>query len=253
MNILKDKIVLVTGGASGIGFEIANLFCEQGAFVYIGDINLEAAEAAAHIINSAGDCSAKAVQVDISNEEDVKKACSVICEEKQRIDILVNNASIHRAYPIVDFPVDIWEEVFRINMTGTFICSKTVARIMQEQRSGVIITISACSSRKADAQHAAYSSAKAAQVEFNRVLALELGPYGIRSNCILPGATETEMLKGVFRDVPGLKESIVEKTILGKLATPRDQANAALFLASDLASHITGEYLVVAGGEFLNP
>jgi NAD(P)-dependent dehydrogenase (short-subunit alcohol dehydrogenase family) len=173
--------------------------------------------------------------------------------KKGRMDILVNNASIHRAYKIIDFPLREWERVFSVNMTGVFICAKQAARIMINQRSGVMICISACSARKADDMHAAYSSSKAAQIEFNRVLALELGSYGIRTNCILPGATETDMLKDVFASVPGLRESIISKTTLGKLAVPRDQANAALFLASDLASHITGEYIIVSGGEFYNP
>jgi NAD(P)-dependent dehydrogenase (short-subunit alcohol dehydrogenase family) len=101
-------------------------------------------------------------------------------------------------------------------------------------------------------KHAAYSSSKAAILEFARVLALEVGGHGIRVNSLLPGATETEMLKEVFDKVEGIREDIIGKTVLGKLGQPTDQANAAVFLCSDMASHITGEYLVVSGGEFLN-
>jgi NAD(P)-dependent dehydrogenase (short-subunit alcohol dehydrogenase family) len=117
---------------------------------------------------------------------------------------------------------------------------------------GCIINIASCSARKADPKHAAYSSSKAAVIEFTRILALELGEHGIRANAILPGATETRMLQGVFEQVPGIRQELLARTALGRLAQPRDQANAAVFLASDLAGHITGEYLVVSGGEFMN-
>jgi NAD(P)-dependent dehydrogenase (short-subunit alcohol dehydrogenase family) len=118
---------------------------------------------------------------------------------------------------------------------------------------GSILNIASASSRKADAKHAAYSASKAAIVEFARVLALEVGKYGIRVNSILPGATETEMLTNVFKEVEGLREDIIGKTLLRKLGKPEDNANAAVFLCSEMASHITGEYLIVSGGEFLNP
>lgn len=251
--MLNGKVALVTGGATGIGLEIARVFSENGAYVYIADMNYEEAEQAASLINDSGQEVTKPVLLDVCDESCIKSVVAQIAEEKGKLDILVNNAGIHKAHKIVDYPLSDWEQVFKVNMTGTFICSREAAKIMIQRKSGVILTVSACSAKKADNMHAAYSSSKAAQIEFNRILALELGPYGIRCNCILPGATETVMLKKVFENVPGLRESIVEKTILGKLGAPRDQANAALFLASDLASHITGEYLVVSGGEFLNP
>ena len=138
-------------------------------------------------------------------------------------------------------------------MEGTFLCSQAAARQMIEQGDGgCIINIASASARKADRKHAAYSASKGAIITFMRILALELGEYGIRANAILPGATETEMLQGVFEQVPGIREELIAKTVLGKLGTPRDQANAAVFLASDMGSHITGEYLIVSGGEFMN-
>ena len=251
--LLKDRIALVTGAAGGIGLETARVFAQNGAYVYAAYINGAAVLHAADIINSECPGRAAAIGMDVSDEKSVGEAFSRVVNERGRLDILVNNASIHRAYRIVDFPLDEWEKVFRINMTGTFLCAREAARIMVPQRSGVILCVSACSARKADDMHAAYSSSKAAQIEFSRMLALELGAYGIRADCVLPGATETGMLKGVFENVPGLRESIIAKTTLGKLGTPRDQANALLFLASDMASHITGEYLIVSGGEFYNP
>ncbi|MEZ4518750.1 MAG: SDR family oxidoreductase [Chloroflexota bacterium] len=114
------------------------------------------------------------------------------------------------------------------------------------------MNIASASARKADPKHAAYSSSKAAIIAFTRILALEVGQYGIRVNALLPGATVTPMLENVFATVPGIREDLIAKTTLGKLGRPEDQANAAVFLASDLAGHVTGEYIVVSGGEFMN-
>ena len=124
--------------------------------------------------------------------------------------------------------------------------------MIRQGKGGAIISIASCSANKADRKHAAYSATKSAVITFSRVLALECGQYGIRANCILPGATDSEMLRGVFENVPGIREELLSRTALGKFATPRDQANAAVFLASDMASHITGEYLIVSGGDFMN-
>ena len=137
-------------------------------------------------------------------------------------------------------------------MRGTFLCSQVVARQMIRQRGGCILDISSASGKKADRQGSAYCASKSAVIGFTRVLALELGPYAIRANAILPGATDTEMVRELFAQLPGVREELLAKTPLGKMATPRDQANAAVFLASNLASHITGEQLVVSGGEFMD-
>jgi len=169
-----------------------------------------------------------------------------------RLDILVNNAGVHRGHLIVDFPVEDWDAVFAVNMRGTFLCSQAAARQMIEQgEGGCIINMSSASGKKPDPQGAAYCASKSAVIGFTRVLALELGEYGIRANAVLPGATDTKMLHDVTDRVPGLMDELVARTALDKIATPRDQANAFLFLASDLAAHITGEQLVVAGGEFM--
>jgi NAD(P)-dependent dehydrogenase (short-subunit alcohol dehydrogenase family) len=169
-----------------------------------------------------------------------------------RIDILVNNAGVLRPYPIVDFPLEEWERIFAVNVRGTFLCSQAVARQMIAQgEGGCIINIASASAAKADRESSAYCASKSAVVGLTRVLALELGSHGIRANAILPGATDTQMLRDLFDQVPGVREELLAKTPLGKMATPRDQAKAALFLASGLASHVTGEQLVVSGGEFM--
>lgn len=253
MKLLRNKVALVTGAAKGIGRTIAEAFAENGANVVAADIIDEGAKEIAGRINSKGAPKAIAVTLDVSNPQEVESAFEQTIREFGKIDILVNNAAILKAHLIIDFPLKDWQDVFRVNMEGTFLCSRAASRIMIKQRKGgCIINIAAASARKADRKHAAYSSSKAAIICFTRILALELGEYGIRANAILPGATFTEMLREVFDKVPGIREELIAKTALGKLGEPQDQANAALFLASDLASHITGEYLIVSGGEFMN-
>jgi NAD(P)-dependent dehydrogenase (short-subunit alcohol dehydrogenase family) len=201
---------------------------------------------------NAGGGHAIALQLDVADPGSVQRAIDSTVAQFGRLDILVNNAGIHRGHLIVDFPVEDWEAVFAVNMRGTFLCSQAAARQMMAQGDGgCIINMSSASGKKPDPQGAAYCASKSAVIGFTRVLALELGEYGIRANAVLPGATDTKMLRDVTDRVPGLMDELVARTALDKIATPRDQANAFLFLASDLASHITGEQLVVAGGEFM--
>ena len=204
-------------------------------------------------INASGNSKAIAIHLDVTNPESVQKAVDDLVSEFGRIDVLVNNAGVHRPHYIVDFPLNDWELVYSVNVRGTFLCTQAAARQMIKQgQGGCIINMSSASGKKPDPQGAAYCSSKSAIIGLTRVAALEFGKYRIRVNAILPGATDTEMLRGLIRDVPGLIEELVAKTPLGKMADPRDQANAAVFLASDLASHITGDGMVVSGGEFMD-
>lgn len=252
MKLLDGKVALITGAAQGIGAAIATVFAEQGAAVGVGDINqTQAADLAEKLTSEGGQ--ATVIKLDVSDPLSVQAAIETLVAAYGRLDVLVNNAGILRAHYIVDFPLADWQAIFRVNMEGTFLCSQAAARQMLAQgEGGSIINVASASARKADSKHAAYSASKAAMITFTRILALELGEHGIRANALLPGATETPMLQHVFDSVPGIREDLIGKTVLKKLGSPRDQANAALFLASDLASHVTGEYLVVSGGEFMN-
>jgi NAD(P)-dependent dehydrogenase (short-subunit alcohol dehydrogenase family) len=226
--------------------------------VVLGDILADQVQAVAATINAAGGphtaCrSAIALHLDVTDPQSVKQAVDTTVAEFGRIDILVNNAGILRPHRIVDFPLDDWKIIFEVNVHGTFLCSQAAARQMIKQGDGgCIINMSSASGKKADREESAYCASKSAIIGLTRCLALELGRYKIRANAVLPGATDTEMLRGLIDQVPGVKEELLAKTPLGKMARPRDQANAALFLASDLASHITGEQLVVSGGEFMD-
>lgn len=253
MKLLEGKVALVTGAARGIGKAIAEVFVEHGARVAIADKMFEECKQVAQEINNLSTDSATALNLDVTDPDSVQKAIDATVAAFGELNILVNNAGIHRPHFIVDFPLDDWDLVFDINVRGTFLCTQAAARQMIRQgRGGCIINMSSASGKKPDPQAAAYCSSKSAIIGFTRVTALELGKHKIRANAILPGATDTEMLRGLIRDVPGLIEELVAKTPLGKMAEPRDQANAAVFLASELAGHITGDAIVVSGGEFMD-
>ncbi|MEK7751214.1 MAG: SDR family NAD(P)-dependent oxidoreductase [Acidobacteriota bacterium] len=247
MRLLEGKVALVTGAARGIGSAISEAYAEHGARVVCGDVLLDKVRAVACGIQGA------AVLLDVGEPESVRQAVETTVSTFGRLDILVNNAGVLRPHLIVDFPLQDWELVFRVNVRGTFLCSQAAARQMIRQGTGgAIINMASASGKKADREESAYCASKSAIIGFTRVLALELGRYGIRANAILPGATDTEMLRDLFEKVPGVRDELLAKTPLGRIATPRDQANAAVFLASDLAGHITGEQLVVSGGEFMD-
>ncbi len=253
IELLQGKVAIVTGAAQGIGRGIAEVFAEHGAHVVIADMNETKAQEIVQAIADHGFPEAMAVKVDITQPDEVQALVEKTVETFGSIDVLVNDAAVMRNHYIVDFPLEDWQLVFKVNMEGTFLCSQAVVRQMIRQgKGGSVIHISSCAANKADRKHAAYSATKSAVITFSRILALECGQYNIRSNCILPGATDSEMLRGVFANVPGIREELLAKTTLGKFATPRDQANAAVFLASELATHVTGEYLIVSGGEFMN-
>ena len=253
MKLLEGKVALVTGAGRGIGKAMAQVFVNQGSKVVVGDIKEEWIRETADQINAKSPGSAAAVLLDVSSPESVEMAIKTVVGKFGKLDILINNAGIHRSHPFIEFPLADFELVYDVNVRGNFLCSQAAARQMISQgQGGCIISMSSASGKKADPGGTAYNSSKSAVIGLTRVMALELGKYGIRVNCILPGATDTEMLRGVLEAEPGLKKILEERTPLGKMALPEDQANAAVFLASDLASHITGEQLVVSGGEFMD-
>lgn len=254
MKLAEDKVVIVTGAARGIGKGIAEVFGEHGAYVVVADVKDDDAKQVVESIQASGGKVGLSVHLDVTDPQNVQQIVDETVKKFGRIDVLVNNAGIIHNHYIIDFPLEDWQAIFKVNVEGTFLCTKAVAKQMIKQgKGGAIVNISSCAANKADRKHSAYSATKAAVINFTRITALELGKHGIRANAILPGATgPTDMLQNVFDQVPGIEKELIDKTTLGKLATPHDQGNAALFLASDLASHITGEYLIVSGGEFMN-
>jgi len=252
VRLLEDKIAIVTGAAQGIGQAVAETLAEHGAHVVVADIQLENAQAVAEGITANTGRPAIAVWVDVTDKASVEAMVQTTIVKFGRVDILVNNAGILKPHLIVDFPEEDWDAIFAVNVKGTFLCSQAVSKQMIRQGGGgAIINISSASGKKADREESAYCASKSAVIGFTRCLALELGPYGIRANGICPGATDTLMLQELCATVPGLFEKLKGKTVLGKIAAPKDQANVVVFLASDLAGHITGESIIVSGGELM--
>jgi len=173
----------------------------------------------------------------VTKKKDVDAVVSSAIALFGRIDILMNNAGILIHSPVLEMKEEDWDRIFAVNVKGSFLFAQAVGRQMVKQKGGRIINMSSCSAKKATPNEAAYCATKAAILGLNRVLALELGPHGINVNAICPGAIEQEW---------------IEKTALKRLGSPEDQARVAVFLASELSAHVTGEALVVSAGEMMS-
>lgn len=249
--LLEHQTAIVTGAARGIGFAIARAYAREGASVVIGDIHKEEALAAAARIREETGAAAEAEELDISREASVKKFVAFVHGLYGRIDILVNNAGICPHREILDMETELWDRVFAVNVRGTFLMTREAGAYMAEAGRGKIINISSCSGKKPTPEEAAYCASKSAVIGLTRVTALELGPRGITCNAICPGATDSPMLRSTILTSPEIEREWIEKTALKRLGTPEDQAKVAVFLASSLSDHMTGESLVVSAGEVM--
>jgi NAD(P)-dependent dehydrogenase (short-subunit alcohol dehydrogenase family) len=249
MELLKDNVAVVTGASKGIGYAIARLFSENAACVYLLDIDETKAEEAAWEIHAATGFVTIALHVDVTRSMEVENAVHSIMARSGRVDVLVNNAGILKRALILDMEEKDWDQVFDVNVKGAFLCTKAVGKVMKEQRRGSIINISSCAGKTPTAMQGAYCASKSALIGLTRVTALELGPFGIRCNAICPGITDTEMSRDFLLTDQESVRIWTEKSALKRIGRPEDQARVALFLASELAGHITGESLIVSGGE----
>ncbi len=250
--LLADRVAIVTGGAEGIGKGIALQFAREGcSIVVIVDMQREEGERAANRISEMGR-NGIFMECDVADSRQVKRAIDDVIEKFGKIDILVNNAGIGPLpKPISDVPEEEWDKVLAVNLKGTFLCSKAVTPHMKKRRSGRIINISSIAAIHPFGPVIHYSASKGGVISFTLNLALELAPFGICVNAILPGMIRTE---GHDRFIPPEidKEDFYAQE--GKLipaqrvGTPEDIAKAAVFFASDLADYVTGDRLLVAGG-----
>ena len=249
----KERTVIVTGAARGIGYAIAEAFIDNGDFVAIFGLHGETANEAAEKLGNA-----KGYEVNVANEESVKSAVEQVIAERGTVDVVVNNAGLQFISPVEEFPEEKWDLVVDVILKGTFLVTKHALPAMKKQNYGRIITISSGHGRRPDQYKSAYVAAKYGQIGFTNVVAMENAKFGITANSILPGPTRTELIE---KQLPVLAEkdgSTVEealnKHILGaqwmkRLLEPSEIAATALFLASDGAAAITGEALGVTGGE----
>jgi 2-deoxy-D-gluconate 3-dehydrogenase len=246
---LPGQVAVVTGGGSGIGKCTAELFAAAGARVVVVDINPAAAESVAGVIVASGG-SAWARQTDISDEAAVQSLFADVAAREGRIDILVNSAGAVIRRPAVELTLADWDKVVAVNMTGVFLCCRTVAQYMQkDERGGAIVNIASIMGLSGGGLYPniSYQSSKGAVVNMTRALAVEWAKQKIRVNAVAPTYVRTPFIAALL-DNPELVAKIEDMTPMGRLAVPEDIATAVLFLASPAAAMITGQILAVDGG-----
>jgi 3-oxoacyl-[acyl-carrier protein] reductase len=243
---LDGRVAIVTGASRGIGRAIAERFAAEGARVAVNYVSgLTSAQAVVDgIVERGGE--AVAIQADVSRARDVDSLVRQVRDPFGRIDILVNNAGVMVTKPVLDTSEDEWDQTIAVNLKGPYLCSKAVAPVMIEQGAGTIINMSSNSGlyHPSAMRFTEYVVSKAGLNGLTKAMALALGPQ-IRINAICPGWIRTDMLEEID---PAVHQRILDETALGRWGAPDDIASAAVFLASDDASFITGELLIVAGG-----
>jgi len=241
----KGKVVVVTGGTRGIGRAISLHFARLGARVSAAYLSNEAAAAQLSVEAAGLAGSIGTVRADVASSEGARALMDAASKESGHIDILVNNAGILRDCYLPMMSEEDWDAVVRGNLYPLFHCCKWGTRKMLARRQGAIVNLSSVSALTGTAGQANYAASKGAALSFTRSLARELGPMGIRVNAVAPGLIETEMTAGMK---PDLVTGIIKNTSLGRIGRAEEVAEAVAFLASERASYLTGQCLVVDGG-----
>jgi 3-oxoacyl-[acyl-carrier protein] reductase len=245
MKLLEGKTALITGANKGIGRGIAVKFAEQGANVAFSDLFYNEDSITLEKELEAVGVKAKGYASDASSFSDSEKLISEVIRDFQRLDILVNNAGITRDGLLLRITEKDWDMVINVNLKSVFNLTKAVQRDMIKQRSGVIINMSSVVGIEGNGGQSNYSASKAGIIGFTKSVAQELGSRNIRCNAIAPGFIDTEMTAKL---PPDIRETWTNDVPMKRPGTPDDVANVALFLASDLASYVTGQVISVCGG-----
>lgn len=243
--LLKNKIAVVTGGSRGIGFATVEAFIREGAKVILCASRQETADKAiGQLKEKYPDAAVEGIWPKLSDYESVKNAFDQIAQKYGRIDILVNNAGMSDSTPFAKYTDETFDKVMNLNVKSVYNCSRAVSEKMKEQGGGVILNTSSMVSIYGQPAGMAYPTSKFAVNGMTLSLARELGPSGIRVNAVAPGITYTDMMKAVPKEVI---DPMIAQIPLRRIGQPEDIANAFVFLASDMASYVTGVVLSVDG------
>ena len=244
---LTGKTALITGGASGIGLETAKVFARAGAQVAIGDLNEATLQEAQSQLNDQ-DVSIETMFLDVTKEDSVVEAVRKV-EMLGSLEILVNSAGTGARMEATELPLERWQEVLNINLTGTFLCSREVAKTMLERGKGSIVSVASIMGLIGGGVYPnpAYQASKGGVVNLTRSLALDWAARGIRVNAVAPAFVRTPLTQSLLEE-DGMKEKLLARTPLGRLVETYEVADAIHFLASDAAAMITGHTLPVDGG-----
>lgn len=259
--LLGGKTAFVTGGARGIGFAVAERFCDEGARVVLGDVRLEEAEASAGKLRATGH-DASAVGLDVTDEVSVEEAARACADAYGGADVVVANAGIIHLAPVLEMGREDWERTLSVNLTGAFLTCKAFARSMVERgEGGRILVTSSLFGRRGGRENGAYSASKFGAIGLVESMAAELAPHGVLVNAVCPGQVATEMMSELFEqradlrnlDTGRVEAEMIARIPLGRMAGPREIADVFVFLASDLSGYVTGQSLVVDGGWSVGP
>ena len=243
--LLENKIALVTGSSRGIGKSIACLFAQHKATVILHGIHADHCRETAAAIKAITGISPDIMACDISDEVQIKNMFKDIFSRHKKLDILVNNAGVLEDRLVGMITQDNLEKIFQVNTYGTLYCLQLASRLMRKSKAPSIINMSSIIGIEGAAGQTAYAASKAAVIGITKSAAKELGPLSIRVNALAPGLIETDMISHLNEDIT---KSHIQNTSLKRLGTPEEVAKAALFLASDLSSFVTGQIIGVDGG-----
>jgi 3-oxoacyl-[acyl-carrier protein] reductase len=242
--ILKDKIAIITGGARGIGREIALVFAREGCSLSLCDVNPDALAATQKEIEALGRQCMTCV-VDVTKSDQVDSFVQKTLDKFGKIDILVNNAGITKDTLLVRMSEADWDAVLSVNLKGAFLCAKAVSKVMMKQRDGRIVNMASIIGIIGNAGQANYAASKGGLIALTKSIAKELASRNVRANAIAPGFIQTDMTAKLPENV---KSEMLKQIPMSKLGTANDVANLALFLVSDDSAYITGQVITVDGG-----